>query len=71
MRVVGLQIDNEGHSIAGCGVVSSDEENAFRRVAASPNVYERVSLSVAPSIYGFADVKKAISCLLFGGSRKR
>jgi len=26
---------------------------------------------IAPSIYGHSDVKKAIACLLFGGSKKR
>lgn len=71
MRVVGIQIDTDGHGAAGCGVVSSEEENAFRRLAASPNVYERLAASIAPSIYGATDMKKAIACLLFGGSRKR
>lgn len=27
--------------------------------------------SIAPSIYGSMDIKKAIACLLMGGSRKR
>ena len=29
-----------------------------------------VPKSIAPAIYGFEDVKKAVACLLFGGSRK-
>lgn len=71
MRVVGIQIDTEGHGASGCSIVSSEEENAFRRLAASPNVYERIASSIAPSIFGATDIKKAIACLLFGGSRKR
>ena len=35
-----------------------------------PDVYDLFSRSIAPSIYGFQDVKKAVACLLFGGSRK-
>ncbi|KAJ8973055.1 hypothetical protein NQ317_011335 [Molorchus minor] len=71
MRVVGLQLDTECVGASGCGIVSSEEENAFRRLAASPNIYERLSASIAPSIYGAVDIKKAITCLLFGGARKR
>ncbi|KAF6766242.1 ATP dependent DNA helicase [Ephemerocybe angulata] len=32
--------------------------------------YERFARSVAPSIFGSLDIKKAITCLLFGGSKK-
>jgi len=33
-------------------------------------VHEIIAKSIAPSIFGSADIKKAIACLLFGGSRK-
>lgn len=71
MRVVGIQIDTEGVGRTGCGVVSAAEEDLFRRMAASPNIYERLAKSISPSIYGATDIKKAITCLLFGGSRKK
>lgn len=48
-----------------------EEEEEMRRLVKSPNIYELVAKSIASSIYGFHDVKKAIACLLFGGSRKR
>jgi DNA replication licensing factor MCM5 len=35
-----------------------------------PNLYEAFANSIAPSIYGNQDIKKAIACLLMGGSRK-
>jgi DNA replicative helicase MCM subunit Mcm2 (Cdc46/Mcm family) len=35
------------------------------------NQTETIAKSIAPSIYGSIDMKKAIACLLFGGSRKR
>ena len=53
------------------GAVTPQEEEEFRRLAALPNVYELISKSIAPSICGGTDMKKAIACLLFGGSRKR
>ncbi|KAJ8942625.1 hypothetical protein NQ318_013338 [Aromia moschata] len=71
MRVLGIQVDTEGAGSASCSAVTPEEEDAFRRLAASHDVYERLALSMAPSIYGAADIKKAIVCLLFGGSRKR
>lgn len=53
------------------GAMTPQEEEEFRRLAALPNVYELISKSIAPSIFGGTDMKKAIACLLFGGSRKR
>lgn len=51
--------------------MTPQEEEEFRRLAALPNVYDVISRSIAPSIFGGTDMKKAIACLLFGGSRKR
>lgn len=68
MRVVGIQLDSDGLGTSSLGSISAEEEDLFRRMAASPNIYERLSNSIAPSIYGFADIKKAIACLLFGGT---
>lgn len=53
------------------GSVTPQEEEELRALSASPNVYGSLARSVAPSIYGSEDLKKAITCLLFGGSRKR
>ena len=47
------------------GAMTPQEEEEFRRLAALPNIYELIS------IFGGTDMKKAIACLLFGGSRKR
>lgn len=53
------------------GLVTPQEEEELRCLAAMPNIYETIAKSIAPSIYGSTDIKKAIACLLFGGSRKR
>lgn len=53
------------------GSISAQEEEELRTLSTSPNIYSSLAQSVAPSIYGSDDLKKAITCLLFGGSRKR
>jgi DNA replication licensing factor MCM5 len=45
----------------------SSTHDAFQ----NPKVYDIITHSIAPSIYGSEDIKRAIACLLFGGSRKR
>uniref|UniRef100_A0A5S6JUH8 DNA replication licensing factor MCM5 n=1 Tax=Xenopus tropicalis TaxID=8364 RepID=A0A5S6JUH8_XENTR len=71
IRVVGIQVDTEGTGESAAGAITPQEEEEFRRLSAKPDIYETVAKSIAPSIYGSSDIKKAIACLLFGGSRKR
>jgi hypothetical protein len=40
----------------------------FQEFARSPNVYDRLVKSLAPSIWEMDDVKKGVLCLLFGGT---
>jgi len=42
----------------------------FKKFAAEPDAYKNICSKIAPSIFGHDDVKKAVACLLFGGSRK-
>lgn len=42
----------------------------FKKLSKDPKIYEKIYKSVAPGIYGNEEIKKAISCMLFGGSRK-
>ncbi|CAK1583486.1 unnamed protein product [Parnassius mnemosyne] len=69
LRAVGLTAE-EGVT-GGLRPFTAEEEEQFRRLAASPDIYDRIAKSIAPSIFGAVDMKKAIACLLFGGSRKR
>lgn len=72
MRVVGITADTEGiGTISHFNNITSEEEEYFRRLASSPDIYDRLTNSLAPSIFGSQDIKRAIVCLLFGGSRKR
>uniref|UniRef100_A0A671R019 DNA replication licensing factor MCM5 n=1 Tax=Sinocyclocheilus anshuiensis TaxID=1608454 RepID=A0A671R019_9TELE len=71
LRVVGIEVDTEGAGRGASGSVSPQEEEELRALASSPSVYDSLARSLAPSIYGSDDLKKAVVCLLFGGSRKR
>ncbi|EJD04350.1 MCM-domain-containing protein [Fomitiporia mediterranea MF3/22] len=74
IRVVHLELSSPSTSSGGSnpfGVqFTPEEEEEFGQMARSENFYERFAKSVAPSIYGSLDIKKAVACLLFGGSKK-
>ena len=70
LRVLGLQRDaGAGESVT----FTPREEEAFRLLSRRPDVYDILSRSIAPSISGdyTVDIKRALVCMLFGGSRKR
>merc|ERR1712055_412258 len=72
LRVVGLQVETEGAGRTSSNLTfTQEDEESFRRLASQPGVYDTISKSIAPSIFGSDDIKKSIACLLFGGSRKR
>lgn len=68
LRVVGIKVEGEGLGTVTSQPISAAEEEQFRRLAASPDIYDRIATSIAPSIFGAKDIKKAIACLLFGGT---
>lgn len=71
LRVVGLQKDNDAHGQAV--TFTPGEEEAFQLLARRNDVYDILSRSIAPNISGSytVDIKKALTCQLLGGSRKR
>lgn len=73
IRVVGLEVDDAHATTASGGrgkAFTPEEEEEFTTLAQFPNLYDRFANSIAPSIYGNLDIKKAVACLLFGGSKK-
>ncbi|KAL7285743.1 hypothetical protein ACG7TL_000850 [Trametes sanguinea] len=75
LRLVHLEVSSPAAGGSGganpFGVqFSPEEEEEFGEMARSEGFYERFAKSVAPSIYGSLDIKKAITCLLVGGSKK-
>merc|ERR1719327_2067551 len=72
LRVVGLQVETEGSGRSSSNMAfTQEDEESFRRLAAKPGVHETIAKSIAPSIFGFENVKKSIATLLIGGSRKK
>lgn len=69
LHLVGLTINDAGSGRSN-QAFSHNEEQRFIEFARQENIYEVISKSIAPAIYGHDDIKKAIACLLFGGSTK-
>ncbi|KAF3920250.1 hypothetical protein AA313_de0207718 [Arthrobotrys entomopaga] len=69
LRVVGIEADLD-HTSKGAAIFTEEEEQEFLELSRNPRLYEIFSNSIAPSIYGNPDIKKAIACLLMGGSKK-
>ena len=51
--------------------VTPEDEEEIRQMAADPHIYRKLKESIAPSIYGYEEIKEALSLFLFGGIRKR
>ncbi|KAI0735473.1 ATP dependent DNA helicase [Earliella scabrosa] len=75
LRLVHLEVSSPAAGGAGGAnpfgaQFTAEEEEEFGEMARSEGFYERFARSVAPSIWGSLDIKKAITCLLLGGSKK-
>ncbi|NAZ27007.1 MAG: Minichromosome maintenance protein MCM, partial [Thermogladius sp.] len=50
--------------------ITREDEEKIRELAKDPWIREKIIASIAPSIYGYYDIKEAIALLLFGGVPK-
>jgi len=50
--------------------ISEEDEEEIIKLAQSPDIYDKIIASTAPSIQGYFEVKEAIAFQLFGGSAK-
>ncbi|KAK9173872.1 MCM2/3/5 family protein [Cryptosporidium meleagridis] len=72
------EIDNGIQSIDGQNINSAGKNTLFTKemieqfheMSKDPMLYDKLSRSIAPSIWENDDVKKGLLCQLFGGSRK-
>lgn len=69
LRVVGIEVSNDGVGRVSTTFTEA-EVTEFRSISRKQNTYEWIVSKIAPAIYGNEDIKKAISCQLFGGCRK-
>jgi len=51
--------------------ITEQDVEQFENFKRDPEIYEKLTKSIAPSIYGHPDIKKAVACLLFGGVSKK
>ncbi len=51
--------------------ITPEDERRIRELAKDPFIHRKLIASLAPSIYGYGDIKEAVLYLLFGGVPKR
>ena len=66
---------NEDGSSSSMGfampTITDEDKERFENFKKDPQLYDKITKSIAPSIFGHIDIKKAIACLLFGGCAKQ
>eukprot|EP01114_Cavostelium_apophysatum_P022780 TRINITY_DN8362_c0_g1_i1.p1 TRINITY_DN8362_c0_g1~~TRINITY_DN8362_c0_g1_i1.p1 ORF type:complete len:734 (+),score=182.09 TRINITY_DN8362_c0_g1_i1:65-2266(+) len=67
VRVLGIRSEGSGRFVSR---FTPEEEAEFALLSRKPQLYDFLADNIAPSIYGHADIKKALLCQLFGGARK-
>lgn len=66
-----LNLHMNSNSISSFNTLfTEEEEEEYLKLSRQKNIYSLLAKSIAPSIYGNEDIKKAILCLLMGGSKK-
>lgn len=71
LHVIGYKLHTTGPGHTLHIPYTPAEEEEFRILASSKDCYQKICSSIAPAIFGFDDVKKAIATLLFSGSVKQ
>ena len=62
------EADGEGHNAND--LMSEEELDEVARMRNDPNLYDNLVKSVAPSVFGAMDIKRAVLLMLFGGMHK-
>merc|ERR1719313_1969185 len=75
VQVLGVQVKQGNSGNQAVLGITPEEEERFNVLSKDPKVREQIFKSIAPSIRASEkdvvdEVKKAVACLLFGGSRK-
>merc|ERR1719230_652630 len=70
LQVLGAQV-SQGSAVE----ITAEDEEKFEQLARDPQIRDKIYRSIAPAICAsdkdvIDEVKKAVACLLFGGSRK-
>ncbi|KAJ3435082.1 intein-containing DNA replication licensing factor mcm5 precursor [Anaeramoeba flamelloides] len=70
IKCFGLQVDLDGKGRT-TKRFSKKEIEKFKELSRTPKVSQLIASSIAPAIFGYEDIKKALSVQLFGGVRKQ
>ena len=68
-NIVANHVAKKGEAYSGARLTDEDR-NEIRALARDPRIYERIIKSIAPSIYGHENIKRAITLAMFGGQEK-
>jgi DNA replicative helicase MCM subunit Mcm2 (Cdc46/Mcm family) len=75
LRTFDLLLDANYVEVVGKEVevveLTPDDERLIKELAKDPFIHRKLIASLAPSIYGYGDLKEAVLYLLFGGVSKR
>jgi len=75
LRTFDLYMDADYVDVAGKEAevveITPEEERRIKELAKDPWIHRKLIMSLAPSIYGYDDMKEAILYLLFGGIAKQ
>merc|ERR1712166_277059 len=76
LQINGLSVSQGNMAEMGVVNITNDEQEHFERLSKEPGIRDKIYSSIAPAICASSkdvidDVKKAVACLLFGGSRKQ
>ena len=55
----------------GAMKITNERIEQLKKLSESPDIYEKLTTSLAPSIWELDNVKKGILCMLFGGNHCR
>jgi DNA replication licensing factor MCM4 len=76
-RITGMDSSKKDDDVANAsrtGMQVRFTEDRIRQLlelSKSPDIYEKLTASLAPSIWELDDIKKGVLCMLFGGNSKR
>jgi replicative DNA helicase Mcm len=51
--------------------ISREDEKTIKELGSDPKIFEKIAKSIAPSIYGYDEIKKALALQLFGGTPEK
>ena len=72
IHAVGIQKEGGENSLGfALPLISDDDKEKIQQMVKDPEIYDKISSSIGGAIYGGEDIKKAIACLLFGGSSQK